>query len=89
MIAIVVVKRAEPTMRSRVIETLSTRFKSRVELDAFHVSAFPDLEVSGDGLRIFGKTDPNRHQPGVQPIIGVLEFRFHIGIWACSAPRCT
>lgn len=68
-------------MRARVIETLSTRFKSRVELDAFHVSAFPDLEVSGNGLRIFGKTDPNSHQPGVQPIIGVLEFRFHIAIW--------
>ena len=29
----IVVNRAEPTLRSMVIETLSTRFKSKVELD--------------------------------------------------------
>ncbi len=76
----IVVYRAEPTIRATVIETLSTRFKSRVQLDAFHVSPIKGLEVSGAGLRIFGRTDPNRYDPGFQPIINVAEFRFHIGI---------
>jgi hypothetical protein len=76
----IVVYRAEPTIRARVIETLSTRFKSKVELDAFHVSLIKGLEVSGSGLRIFGETDPNNYQPGFQPILNVAEFEFHIGI---------
>jgi hypothetical protein len=76
----IVVYRAEPTIHAMVIETLSTRFRSRVELDAFHVSLIEGLEVSGAGLRIFGEMDPNGHEPGFQPIINVGEFRFHMGI---------
>ena len=38
------------------------------------------LQVSGSGLRIFGETDPNNHEPGFQPIISVSEFRFYLGI---------
>jgi hypothetical protein len=76
----IVVYRAEPTIRATVIETLSTRFKSRVELDAFHVSLLQGLQVSGAGLRIFGETDPNNYEPGFQPIINVAEFQFHMGI---------
>jgi len=74
------ISRAEPIWRARVIETLSVKFKSKVELDTFHVSLLKGLEVSGKGLRIFGDTDPNNHEPGVQPIIGVAEFRFRTGI---------
>jgi len=76
----IVIARAEPILRARVIETLSTRFKSKVELDAFHVSLIKGLQVSGQGLRIFGDTDPNNHEPGIQPIVGVAEFRFRTGI---------
>ena len=76
----IVVYRAQPTIRARVIETLSTRFKSHVELDAFHVSVMKGLQVSGNGLRIFGETDPNNHVPGFQAIINVAEFEFHISI---------
>jgi hypothetical protein len=76
----IAVSRAEPILRASVIETLSTRFKSKVELDAFHVSLLRGLQVSGAGLRIFGETDPNNHEPGFQPIISVDEFRFHLGI---------
>jgi hypothetical protein len=76
----VFVSRAEPTLRARVVETLSTRFKSKVELDAFHVSLLKGLQVSGEGLRIFGDTDPNNHEPGVQPIIEVAEFWFRTGV---------
>src|ERR1700681_1887402 len=68
--------RAEPILRSTVIQTLSTRFKSEVELDAFHVSLSKGLLVSGNGLKIFGETDPNNHEPGVQPIIEIGQFRF-------------
>jgi len=76
----IVVYRAEPTLRAMVIETLSTRFKGKVELDAFHVSLLKGLQVSGAGLRIFGETDPNNYEPGFQPIINVAEFEFHMGI---------
>jgi hypothetical protein len=76
----IVVYRAEPTLRAMVIETLSTRFKSKVELDAFHVSLLKGFQVEGAGLRIFGETDPNNYEPGFQPIINVAEFRFHMGI---------
>ncbi len=80
--ASIAISRAEPILRVAVIETLSTRFKSKVELDAFHVSLLKGLQVSGDGLRIFGDTDPNNHEPGIQPIINVAEFQFRMGIWA-------
>jgi hypothetical protein len=72
---------AEPILRTRVIETLTTRFKSRVELAAFHVSIHNGFQVSGEDLRIYGSTDPNIHQPGVQPLISIAEFRFRAGIW--------
>ena len=71
--------RAEPVLRTVVIDTLSTKFKSKVELDSFHVSLLQGLEVSGAGLRIFGELDPNNREPGIQPIIGVDEFRFRMG----------
>jgi hypothetical protein len=76
-----VIDRAQPILRVRVIETLSTRFKSKVELDRFHVSVFPDIQVSGAGLRIFGEADPPSGQSATQPVIAVGEFQFHIGIW--------
>lgn len=76
----IMISRAEPILRARVIETLSAKFQSKVELDAFHVSLFKGLQVSGQGLRIFGQADPNNHVPGIQPLIGVAEFRFRTGI---------
>ncbi len=76
----IMISRAEPRLRATVISTLSAKFKARVELDAFHVSLLKGLQVSGDGLRIFGNSDPNNHEPGIQPVIGVSEFEFHMGI---------
>jgi hypothetical protein len=72
--------RAEPILRSTIIQTLSARFNSKVELDGFHVSLFKGLQVSGEGLRIFGDTDPNNHEPGIQPIIDVGQFSFSMKI---------
>jgi hypothetical protein len=71
-----VVSRAEPILRTRLIETLSTRFKSRVELAAIHVYVANGLHVSGSELRIYGATDPNPYEPGVQPVLLIQEFDF-------------
>jgi hypothetical protein len=75
-----VIARAEPILRARVIETLSNRFQSKVELAGFHVSLANGIAVSGEGLKIFGKTDPNPYEPGVQALIAVQQFRFQTGL---------
>jgi hypothetical protein len=71
---------AQPLLRARVVGTLSTRFQSRVDLDDLKVSVYRGLLVSGKGLRIYGQTDPNIHREGLQPLIGVDEFRFRANI---------
>jgi hypothetical protein len=79
-VGVIVVSHAEPILRDRVTETLSTRFNSKVELDGFHVSLLQGFQVSGEGLRLFGNADPNNHEPGIQPLISVASFRFRTGI---------
>jgi hypothetical protein len=81
-----VIARAEPILRARVIETLSNRFKSTVELASLDVSVVKGLEVSGTGLKIFGATDPNPYEPGVQALISLQEFHFHTGIRGLFGP---
>jgi hypothetical protein len=71
---------ARPILHTRVVETLSARFKSKVELEAFDVSLMKGFQVSGEGLRLFGDGDPNNHEPGIQPLIAVAEFRFRMEI---------
>ncbi len=71
---------AEPLIRARLIETLTVRFSSRVELAAFHVSLRDGVQVYGSGLKIYGTTDLNIHQPGIQPLLAVDEFRFRGGL---------
>jgi hypothetical protein len=63
-----------------VIDTLSNRFHSSVELKNFQVSVVNGVEVSGGGLELFGKQDPNLHEPGIQPLISVREFRFQTSL---------
>src|SRR5438128_10144983 len=71
---------AEPILQARIIDTLSARFQSPVQLAEFHVSIDHGFQVSGQGLKIFGKSDLNVHRLGVQPLISVDEFRFSAGI---------
>src|SRR6266581_6936388 len=71
---------AEPILQARIIDTLSARFQSPVQLAEFHVSIDHGFQVSGQGLKIFGKSDLNVHRLGVQPLIAVDEFRFSAGI---------
>jgi hypothetical protein len=75
----VMMRRAGPILKGRVIETLSTRFKSRVELDGFAVSVLKGLEVSGDGLRIFPPDDVVA-AGATQPLIALKHFSFHASL---------
>lgn len=76
----IAVLRAEPILRTRMIETLSTRFKSRVELGELHVWVANGIHVGGKGLKIYGATDPNPWQAGVQPLLEIGEFRFQTAL---------
>ncbi|HUJ94598.1 MAG TPA: hypothetical protein VLW84_04975 [Terriglobales bacterium] len=76
----IVASRAEPIVRTRIIETLSTRFHSRVELAGFHVSVRGGLRVSGEGLNIYAPEDLDIHKPGIQPLIGIKQFSFRAGV---------
>lgn len=67
----IVLHRAEPILKAKVIESLSARFDSRVELDEFHVSLLHRLGVSGGGLRLYP-----RHIPAPDPLFAVKRFSF-------------
>lgn len=75
----VVVDRAAPILQGRVIETLSARFHSRVELDRLRVSAIRGLEISGEGLRIFAPGDAVE-AGATTPLIAIGHFEFHTGL---------
>ena len=71
--------RAGPILKGRVIETLSTRFDSRVEMAEFHVSVLKGLEVSGDGLQIY-PTDDVVAAGAKNPLIEIRHFSFHTNV---------
>ena len=75
----VMLRRAAPILKGRMIETLSTRFDSRVELDDLQVSLIKGLAVSGRGLRIFAPDDVVA-AGAKDPIIAVQQFDFHAGL---------
>lgn len=75
----IMIHRAGPILKGRVIETLSTRFQSRVEMDNFQVSLLRGLEVSGDGLRIYAP-DEVVAAGATQPVIALKHFTFHSGL---------
>ena len=59
---------------------MSNRLNSRVELASFQVSVVNGIEVSGGGIELFGKGDPNPYEPGIQPLISIQEFRFQTSL---------
>jgi hypothetical protein len=75
----VMVGRAVPILKGRVIETLSTRFNSRVEMDGLDVSVVKGLEVSGNGLRIFPE-DEVVAAGATEPLIALGRFSFHANL---------
>jgi hypothetical protein len=71
-----VVHRAAPILKGRVIETLSARFDSRVQMGDLHVSVLKGLEVSGDQLRIYAP-DEVIAAGAKDPLIVMRKFSFH------------
>jgi hypothetical protein len=71
-----------PILRSSVVDTLSQRFHSPVELDSLDVSVAKGLKVEGRGLRIFylaGPTQPDLKQKlgmPAPPMLSVNRFSF-------------
>ncbi|WP_158943247.1 AsmA-like C-terminal region-containing protein [Granulicella sp. S190] len=75
----VTVHRAVPILKGRVIETLSTRFDSKVELDKLSVSVLKGLEVSGEGLRIY-PVDEVVEAGDTDPLISLGRFSFRANL---------
>jgi hypothetical protein len=74
-------RQMEPTMRKRVVETLSARFHSPVQLDRLSMSLNRNVVVSGGGLRILylaGPTKPDA-RPNAPPMLTVESFEFRTG----------
>jgi hypothetical protein len=80
-----VIRHAEPIIRARVVDTLSARFHSPVELDHLGLSLIKGVEigatgveVEGDGLRIRYIAGPNEPQNDSNaPMLSVKHFAFH------------
>ena len=78
----VLLHRAEPFVRARIVEALQDRFHARVELDGLHMSLARGLQAEGRGLRIWppasvaGVNVPSPTEAG-SPLIQLDEFRFH------------
>jgi hypothetical protein len=76
--AFYVARHAEPIVRKRVVETLSARFHSPVQLDHLSITVLNGLQVTGTGLRILylaGPAEPDA-QPNAPPMVSVQEFTF-------------
>lgn len=83
----IIAHNAEPYLRARLVDSLSTHFHSRVELDSFHLRIGNTLRgewgiwAQGHGLRIWppaniaGVTVPEAAHPN-QPLIQLAEFSF-------------
>jgi hypothetical protein len=77
-----------PILRASVVDTLSQRFHSPVELDSLDVSIAKGLKVEGRGLRIFYLAGPS--QPDLQqkmgksapPMLSVNHFSFRTSLHA-------
>ena len=79
LVVVIMLPAAGPVLKRRVIETVSAKFDSRVELEDFHVSLLRGFEISGSGLRIFAP-DQVVAAGMVSPIITVEHFTFHTGL---------
>ncbi|HLJ79541.1 MAG TPA: hypothetical protein VKT75_19145 [Acidobacteriaceae bacterium] len=84
----ILLHRAGPMLKAKVIETLSARYDSRVELDNFQVSMVKGFEVSGTGLRLYpnhlnmtsgAPGEPARGES--DPMLEARNFSFHMVHW--------
>jgi hypothetical protein len=70
----ILLSRAEPILRARLIQSLSARFHSRVEMGAFEVSLLRGFEVSGKDLAIYPYNINS-----TTPMFSVRRFAFRTG----------
>ena len=90
----------EPYLRARIVDGLQQRFRTRVELDSFHVEvregkqAMFGLWATGKGLRIWpphkmGGDHPLETAVESLPLIDLQEFSFHVPLrWKTTqAPK--
>ena len=74
-------RQLQPRLRQKVVETLSARFHSPVELDRLKVSMRKGILVTGGGLRILylaGPTKPDA-RPNAPPMLVADHFEFSTG----------
>jgi hypothetical protein len=74
-------RQVEPMLRRKVVETLSARFHSPVELDRLSLTMSRGVMVTGGGLRILylaGPTKPDA-QVNAPPMVVVDSFEFSTG----------
>jgi len=69
--------RAAPMLRSKIIQSLSTRFDSQVQLGELNIWIAHGINVEGKNLSLRS----NRY-PSLPPQISVGQFSFHIGLMA-------
>jgi AsmA-like C-terminal region len=75
------IRQVQPMLRRKVVETLSARFHSPVELDRLSLSMSRGVMVTGGGLRILylaGPTKPDA-RPNAPPMLTVDSFEFRTG----------
>ncbi|WP_158942681.1 AsmA-like C-terminal region-containing protein [Granulicella sp. S190] len=74
-------RQMQPLLRKKVVETLSARFHSPVELDRLELSMSRDVIVTGGGLRILYLAGPTRPdaRPNAPPMLVVDWFEFRTG----------
>lgn len=83
VVAAIVARRAEPFLRARIVQELSSRFHARVELDGFHFSIGNGFVgewgfwARGKGLRIWPPDQAIAAGVPNSPVISLDEFRFH------------
>jgi AsmA-like C-terminal region len=70
----ILLSRAEPILRARLLQSLSARFHSRVEMGAFEVSLLRGFEVSGKDLAIYPYNIDS-----TTPTFSVHHFAFRTG----------
>ena len=70
----ILLSRAEPILRARLVQSLSARFHSRVELGAFDVSLLRGFEVSGKDLGVYPY-----NVSASTPMFSVRRFSFRTG----------
>lgn len=67
---------AELRTRDWIEGELQARFQTNVDLEDFHVSVFPRMIVTGEGLSIH-----YRGKPETTPMIRIEKFSFELGFW--------